>query len=148
MPRTEGDLTTQSGQQTILLVDDEPRSIKLMQIVLGHAGYRVLAARNADDGLEILHRERPDLVMVDLLMPGTDGISFCRQARQRPGHDRLKLVLFTAMDGADTRQRGLQAGADEVLVKPFDREELLCRLERMLASDGHYTPGQGADRRR
>lgn len=126
-------MTGRPGQQTVLLVDDDPRSIKLMQIVLGHAGYHVLAALNAEDGLGILYRERPDLVMVDLLMPGTDGITFCRQVRQLPGHDALKLVLFTAMAGADTRQQALLAGADEVLVKPFEREELLGRLERLLA---------------
>lgn len=141
-------MTRRSGQQTVLLVDDDPRSIKLMHIVLGRAGYHVLAALNAEAGLEILHRERPDLVMVDLLMPGTDGISFCRQVRQLRGHDAFKLVLFTAMGAADTRQQALQAGADEVLVKPFDRGELLRRLEGLLATDGHYSPSQGADRRR
>jgi DNA-binding response OmpR family regulator len=143
----EADVTRRPGQQTVLLVDDDPRSIKLMQIVLGHAGYHVLAATDAQAGLETLDRERPDLVMVDLLMPGTDGIGFCRQVRQRPGNDALPLVLFTAMAAADTRQQALQAGADDVLVKPFDRGELLGRLEQLLARNGHDTPGQGTDRR-
>jgi DNA-binding response OmpR family regulator len=133
-------VTRWPGQQTILLVDDDPRSIKLMQIVLGHAGYRVLAAPDAETGLEILRQERPDLVMVDLLMPGTDGISFCRQARQIADQDAPGLVLFTAMAAPETRQQALQAGADEMLVKPFDRGELLDRLQRLLAARQRGNP--------
>lgn len=148
MTGREADLAKGRRQQTVLIVDDDPRSIKLMQIVLRHAGYHVLAAPDAETGLEILDRERPDLVLVDLLMPGTDGISFCRRARQRPGNDALPLVLFTAMAAADTRQQALQAGADDMLIKPFDRGELLGRLEQLLARHGHYIPSQGADRRR
>ena len=87
--------------KTILIIDDDPRSVRLMTMVLGHAGYRVLSASNADDGLVVLDRERPDLVMVDLLMPGTDGIGFCDQARAMPGLGTLPLVLFTAMANSE-----------------------------------------------
>lgn len=123
-----------TGKKTILIVDDDPRSVRLMNIVLGHAGYLVLSAANAEEGLVVLGRERPDLVMVDLLMPGIDGIGFCQQAREMPGAGALRLVLFTAMANAETRRLALRAGADDVLVKPFERVELLERLEQLLGS--------------
>lgn len=129
-------MSNQTVNKSILIVDDDPRSVRLMNIVLGHAGYRVLSATNAEDGLVVLGRERPDLVMVDLLMPGIDGIGFCEQARALPGQRRLPLVLFTAMANAETRRKALNAGADDVLVKPFERQALLERLEQLLASSG------------
>jgi CheY-like chemotaxis protein len=123
-----------SGKKSILVVDDDPRSVRLMNIVLGHAGYLVHSASDAEEGLVVLGRERPDLVLVDLLMPGTDGIGFCERARQMPALGALRLVLFTAMANSETRRRALGSGADDVFVKPFERQQLLQRLDELLAS--------------
>lgn len=120
------------SSKCVLVVDDDPRSLKLMSIVLGKAGYRVLTAGDGARGLERLVAERPDLVIVDLLMPGMDGLEFCRNFRQLPGLGTRPLAMLTAMASDEVRRQACQAGADAVFVKPFERLELLAELARLL----------------
>lgn len=130
------------GQPSVLVIDDDPRSLKLMTIVLGKAGYRVATASDGHAGLECLAIERPDVVLVDLLMPGIDGLEFCRRVRDRPGLADLPLVLFTAMASAEVRRQARNAGANSIMMKPFDRTELLDCLARL--RDG-MSGGSGAE---
>ena len=116
------------GQPCVLVIDDDPRSRKLMAIVLGNAGYRVATASDGHAGLACLAIERPDVVLVDLLMPGIDGFEFCRRVRARPGLAELPLVLLTAMASAEVQQQARSAGANGFMAKPFDRTELLACL--------------------
>jgi DNA-binding response OmpR family regulator len=130
-------MATGSAEALVLVVDDDPRSLKLMTIVFGKAGYRVVTAEDATRGLEALREQRPDAVLVDLLMPGIDGLEFCRQARVARGAGELVLALFTAMASDEIRRMAIAAGADEVFVKPFDRSELLARLADLLGRVGN-----------
>jgi CheY-like chemotaxis protein len=107
-----------------------------MTIVLGSAGYRVVTASDGRQGLECLAAESPDLVLVDLLMPGMDGLEFCQRVRQLPQLGSLPLALFTAMASSDVRHRARSAGANAVLVKPFERLALLDELARLLDRSG------------
>lgn len=115
----------------VLVIDDDPRSLELMTIVLGKAGYRVVTASDGHAGLECIAMERPDVVLVDLLMPGIDGYEFCRRVRAGPGLADLPLVLFTAMASTEVQLQAGRAGANSVMMKPFDRAELLDCLARL-----------------
>jgi CheY-like chemotaxis protein len=115
----------------VLVVDDDDRSRELMRIVLRHAGYRVVAAADAPAAVALLEVERPVLALADLMMPGMDGLEFCRWLRARPQFADIRFVLLTGMDSDDTRRAARDAGADAVVTKPFDRLELLARLEAL-----------------
>jgi CheY-like chemotaxis protein len=141
-------VTCTARQRLVLVVDDDPRALALMTIVLGKAGYRVATATGGDRGLETLSTERPDLVIVDLLMPGMDGLEFCRRVRAQTQSADLPLMLSTAMATDDVRQQALGAGVDAVLTKPFERPALLEELARLLDADRLNTAGRRALRAR
>jgi len=125
-------VTDGSYRPTVLVVDDDPRALKLMQVVLEHAGYRVLIA---SDGLEAQAKAvsmSPDLVVADLMMPGMNGIEFCRWVRRSLEGRTPGTMLLTAMDTSDTRLAAAEAGIDETVTKPFDRSDFLRRLEHLL----------------
>jgi DNA-binding response OmpR family regulator len=126
----------------VLVVDDDVRSLRLMAIVLGKAGYRVVTVTGGQQGLECLFTEQPDIVVVDLMMPGMDGLEFCRRVRAAGSRGAVPLAVFTAMGSDDVRQHALRAGADTVLVKPFERQALLAELARLVDRDP-LAPSQG-----
>lgn len=118
----------------VLVVDDDSRSRELMRLVLGHAGYRVLTAPDADSALGVLQIERPVLLLADFRMPGMNGLEFCRWVRNRTELAGLRFVLLTGMDDDETRSEARAAGADAVVTKPFDRMGLLAQLSGLLAA--------------
>lgn len=118
--------------RTILVVDDDARTLDLMQIVLKHAGYRVFAAPDGAAAQDLIAAERPDLTLADLMMPGMTGLELCEWARGPGGRPEMKFVLLTGMDDEETRSQAAAAGADDVVVKPFDRLGLLSRLADLL----------------
>lgn len=117
----------------LLVVDDDARSRELMRVILGHAGYRVVAAPDARAAIGLLEAERPAAILADLLMPGMTGIEFCRWTRARPDLAGLRFLLLTGMDTAETRDEAVAAGADAVVTKPFDRTRLVAQLQELLA---------------
>ena len=121
----------ESTQPLVLVVDDDPRARELMQIILRHAGYRVIDAADAQAATALLETERPAILLVDFLMPGMTGLDLCRSVRGRPELAGLRVVLLTGMDGLDTRDEAAVAGVDAVLTKPFDRGDLLDRLAQL-----------------
>jgi two-component system response regulator MprA len=120
----------ESSQQSILVVDDDAAVREALALALSLRGYRVLPASEGDSALELVREQRPDAVVLDVLMPGLDGFEVCR--RLRASGDRTPILLLTARDEIDDRVAGLDAGADDYLVKPFAREELLARLRALL----------------
>jgi CheY-like chemotaxis protein len=118
----------------VLVVDDDDRSRELLRIVLRHAGYRVVAAPNTQAAIALLATERPDAALVDLLMPGMNGLDFCRWVRAQPEFSAMRFVLLTGMDTEETREESRAAGADAVVTKPFDRLRLLERLAGLLGA--------------
>jgi two-component system, OmpR family, response regulator MprA len=124
----------------ILLVDDEQPIQTLLSFPLQRDGYEVVAA---SDGQEALNRfaEQPfDLVVLDLMLPKVDGLEVCR--RMRAAGDRRPVLVLTARDTVTDRVTGLDAGADDYLVKPFALDELLARLRALLRRSGTAAPGQ------
>jgi DNA-binding response OmpR family regulator len=115
----------------ILVVDDTPANIKLLDAVLGSQGYTVIPAVSGAEALALVEQEPPDLVLLDILMPGMDGYEVCRRLRGRPATAHLPVILITASETKD-KVKGLDAGADDFLAKPFDQAELLARVRSLL----------------
>ena len=118
----------------ILVVEDEPAARDALERALRLHGYTVSLAGDGEEGLELVARETPDAVVLDVLMPGLDGVAACR--RLRAGGDRTPVLMLTARDSVADRVAGLDAGADDYLVKPFALEELLARLRSLLRRAG------------
>jgi two-component system, OmpR family, response regulator MprA len=114
----------------VLVVDDEPAVRAAVTRALTLDGYEVVAAEDGLGALGAVRRERPELVVLDVLMPELDGIAVCR--RLRGNGDRTPILLLTARDAVSDRVAGLDAGADDYLVKPFALEELLARVRALL----------------
>ncbi|WP_232534898.1 response regulator transcription factor [Nocardia terpenica] len=121
-------MTDQSA--TVLVVEDDAGVRSTLDQLLRFEGYRVRLADDGQHALEILTEERPDLAVVDVVMPRLDGLSLCRMLRRRG--DRLPILVLTARHQVDDRVAGLDAGADDYLAKPFATEELLARLRALL----------------
>jgi two-component system response regulator MprA len=119
----------------ILVVDDEPAVRQAVERALRLEGYDVLLAGDGRDALVALEQRPPDAVVLDVLMPLVDGLDLCR--RMRGGGDRTPVLMLTARDAVDDRVAGLDAGADDYLVKPFALEELLARIRALLRRAGH-----------
>lgn len=118
-----------------LVVDDDARSRELLQQLLKLDGYEVRAVDGGQAALTLLEDETPDVAVIDLRMPGMDGLELCRKIRglARSGRD-LPVVVLTGMDDEDSRQAALAAGADDVLAKPVLRAVLYAHLSRARAA--------------
>ncbi len=122
----------------ILIVDDNPASVKLLEAKLSREYYDVITANKGRDALKAVSEDAPDIVLLDVMMPGMDGFDVCRQIKENPQTTHIPVVMITALSGRDDRAEGLQAGADDFLTKPVDdttlfaRVRSLVRLKRML----------------
>ena len=114
----------------ILVVDDEPAVRDALERALRSNGYAVSTAVDGRDGLERAAAETPDLIVLDIMMPRLDGLEACRELRA--SGDRTPVLILTARDAVGDRVEGLDAGADDYLVKPFALEELLARIRALL----------------
>lgn len=115
----------------ILVVDDTPANVRLLEGVLRPRGYETLTAGSGPEALEVVTRDRPDLVLLDILMPGMDGYEVCRRLRATPAGAVLPVVMITA-SGNEEKRRALEAGADDFIAKPFDQAELLARVQSLV----------------
>jgi two-component system response regulator MprA len=114
----------------ILIVDDDNRVTSALRRTLAYEGYQVSTAANGEAALAIARAKQPDLVILDLMLPGIDGFEVCR--RLRASGDGVALLMLTARDAVADRVAGLETGADDYLVKPFALEELLARVKALL----------------
>ena len=116
----------------ILVVDDVAMNVKLLADLLGVKGYQTVTAASGAEALARLEADRPDLVLLDVMMPGMSGYEVCAAIRANPAHSMLPVVLVTALDPAKERAKGLEAGADDFLSKPVNQAELLARVRSLL----------------
>ena len=114
-------------QITILAVDDQPQNLRLLDAVIAPRGYRLLTASSGEQALEMLNKGVPDLVLLDIVMPGIDGYEVCRRIRNNPATAYLPVVMITA-SGDQEKISSIQAGADDFVNKPFNQGELLARV--------------------
>jgi DNA-binding response OmpR family regulator len=118
-----------SSKATILAVDDEPHVLKLVKANLESSGYKVLLTDNGEQAVEIIERELPDLVILDLMLPKMDGYAVCRRVRE---FSTVPIIMLTARSSQVDLVHGFEVGADDYLTKPFAVTELLMRVQAVL----------------
>jgi len=116
----------------ILVVDDEIGALTLIGIMLERGGFEVLKAKDADQALSVLELETPNLIILDVMMPGMDGIELCRLLRQRPDTGDLPILILSARGDAKSVMNGMDAGASDYLPKPILHHDLVAKVRRML----------------
>lgn len=123
---------------TVLVVDDEPCNVEVMQTFLEMEGLRVVTAGDGETALAATAEHRPDLILLDVIMPAPDGYEVCRRLKGDPATAFIPVVILTALRGTQERVRGAEAGADEFLSKPFDPIELLARARALLRGKRYH----------
>ncbi len=116
----------------ILVVDDEIGALTLIGIMLDRGGFEVLKARDANQALTILDKETPDLMILDVMMPGVDGIELCQMLRKRHDTSGTPILILSARGDAESVMRGMDAGASDYLPKPILHHDLVAKVRRML----------------
>ena len=112
----------------ILVVDDEQRNRRLLRQLLEAEGHRVSEAADGEAAIECVDQSPPDVILLDLSMPKMDGFEVCRRLKQSPATEHIPILLISALTEREDRLRGIEAGADDFIAKPIDRQEVLLRV--------------------
>ena len=116
----------------ILVVDDEPQNLDLLEAMLTSSGYEVFLAGGGEEGLRLARERKPDLIILDLMMPGISGFEVCARVKTDPQTGGIPVLFVTALNQISDKERAQAAGGDDFLTKPFQRAELLTRVEALL----------------
>jgi DNA-binding response OmpR family regulator len=120
---------------SVLVVDDEPNIVLSLEFLMRQAGHEVRVARDGDAALSAIAAQVPDLVLLDVMMPGRDGYEVCEAIRANPACARTRIVMLTARSRDVEREKGLALGADDYVTKPFSTRALVERVRALLAAD-------------
>lgn len=130
-------------QGTILVVDDEQPIADILKFNLEKEGYEVICAFDGITALELALSQKPDLILLDLMLPGKDGMDVCRDLRA--AHMHIPIIMLTAKDGEIDKVLGLELGADDYVTKPFSTRELLARVKAQMRRQAHDTAQEAAN---
>lgn len=117
---------------TILVADDEPSIVLSLQVLLTKAGFDVRIARNGEEAIESVRDKKPDLVLLDAMMPKRDGFDVCQSLRAEPAYNDLPIVMLTAKSRDVERQKGMALGATDYVTKPFSTRDLVAKVRSLL----------------
>ena len=123
---------------TILIVDDDPLNVNLLEAMLSQENYHIVTASNGEEAIETTLASSPDLILLDIMMPGLDGYEVTQKLKDDPNTNHIPIVLVTALHGTEDKVRGLQAGADDFLSKPLDKSELMARVNSLLKVKAYH----------
>ncbi len=129
-------------EKKILVIEDDPSTSRLVDYSLRHEGYQVLTASNGLEGIRKAHNEAPDLIILDVMLPGMDGFEICHRLRSEPDTAQLPILMFSAKVQEIDKETGLKVGADDYLSKPTAPAEIVSRVEKLLAKKKRDTPTQ------
>jgi two-component system cell cycle sensor histidine kinase/response regulator CckA len=116
----------------ILIVDDELHNRRLLEVMLGQEGFQLVTASSGEEALAMVAQQRPDLILLDVMMPGMDGYHVTSKIKGDPATKNIPIIIITALDDHEARMLGLSAGAEDFLTKPVDRAELFMRVRNLL----------------
>ncbi len=125
------------SERKILIADDDAVTTRFLASLLEEAGYEVLVAGDGRQALELAVAHHPDLILADLVMPYRDGYALLRSVRGQNGLSRVPVVILSALDREEDIVRGLEEGADDYVVKPFNARELIVRIRKLLERSGN-----------
>jgi len=129
------------AREKILVIEDEEDILELVQYNLARNGYRVTGALTGERGLELARRDLPDLIILDLMLPGIDGLEICRQLAADSATRRIPIIMLTAKSEEADMVAGLELGADDYITKPFSPRVLLARIKAVLRRRGRQADG-------
>ena len=121
----------------ILVIEDDPASMRLTQYLLEHKGYEVLTAQNGLEGLKMAQGEEPDLIIMDVMLPGVDGLDICYHLRAEPKTAKLPIIMLSAKAREVDKDAGLKVGVDDYITKPATPTEILNKVEALLTRGEH-----------
>ena len=121
-----------TNKKKILVIDDERITTQLVQVFLERYDFEVICAYDGVEGIEVARAEKPDLILLDIVLPKKDGFDVCEELRSDPDFKDVRIVMFTAKGLAEDIERGRQVGADEYVVKPFSGKNLLVVIKKQL----------------
>ena len=118
--------------QTILIADDEPNIVISLEYLLEHDGYQVQVARDGQEALDVIARQPPDLVLLDVMLPRVSGFDVCQKIRENPAWQHIRVVMLTAKGREVEMTKGLALGAHAYITKPFSTKDLLAQIRAQL----------------
>jgi len=125
-------LEDKNSQPKIVIADDNPQNVELMEAYLVDVDCELRTARDGEETLQVVEEFKPDLLLLDVMMPRLSGFEVCRKIRSNPETKDLLILMVTALNEASDFERGVQAGTDDFLTKPVNKVELLCRIRSLL----------------
>jgi two-component system alkaline phosphatase synthesis response regulator PhoP len=132
------------SNQTIFAVDDEAHILELIRFNLEHAGFRVVTAATGEEALRLFHQAMPALLLLDIMLPGMDGLEVCKRLKAEPKTSAVPIIMLTARSEEIDKILGLELGADDYMTKPFSVRELVARVKALLRR-ASIPQGEGKD---
>ena len=118
--------------KNLLIVDDEPNAVVPIQFLMEQQGYRVMIAERGEDALDLIYQYKPDLVLLDIMLPGINGFEVCEIIRLNPEYRSIKIIFLTALGREEQIAKGLALGADAYITKPYSNDELVAIVKEVL----------------